>query len=255
MLGKQATGYYGLGTSIVSTLILIPMVINRVLYPRVNEEVGKSADYNSLLKYVMIPAQLLSLILPFLIGVIVFIIPDFYHYLFPKYLQGAKSAQMLVLGAYFVCLIRSGVNYLVAIDKQNKVFLFVLVSLLSNIGISIVLVKCGFNIEGISVSTALSGFIFATLLWISVFRQFGYSRRKQFSELFLLYFPFIILLAISGMMYASSSFVQRYFHGLTNVIFAVLFIIIYCLIAVTVPPLKSWYKVMRLKVTENLARK
>jgi O-antigen/teichoic acid export membrane protein len=244
LLGKEQTGYYGLGASIVSTLVLIPMVLGRVLYPKVNEEIGKNAGQSELLSYVIMPAQALAILLPVIVGTLVIAIPDLYRLLFAKYVPGILSAQILLLGAYFICLIRSGVNYLVAIDKQNRVLSYVAASLFVNVGLSVVLVKLGYGIVGISTGMAVSGVVLATLLWKSVFRQLGYSLKKQAVEVYYLYLPFMICLALICLANWAMLPVPAAFGVFVRAGGAVLFLALYCLAIATIPPLNSWTKVL-----------
>ena len=244
MLGKVATGYYGLGTAIVSSIVLMPMVLGRVLYPKVNEEIGKKTDFAGLSRYVIMPAQGLGLALPILIGTMIIIIPDIYHAFFVKYSRGIASAQILLLGVYFVCLIRTGVNYLVAIDKQNKVLGFVAISLAANVCTSVLLVKFGLNIEGISIGTSVSGIVLATLLWKSVFRHLQYPLGKQYRELFALYLPFFISAVLCGGLLIFCRQTSQSPHPIGHVFAAVIFLILYVTAIFTIPPLNSWSKTL-----------
>jgi O-antigen/teichoic acid export membrane protein len=244
LLGKDQAGYYGLGASIVSALVLIPMVLGRVLYPKVNEEIGKNAGQTELLSYVIMPAQALAILLPVIIGTIVIAIPDLYRLLFAKYVPGILSAQVLLLGAYFVCLIRSGVNYLVAIDRQNRVLAYAAASLVVNVGLSVALVKLGFGILGISMGMALSGAVLATLLWKSVFKQLGYTFKKQVAGVYNLYLPFLICCALIGLAAWAMRPAPQAFGVLIRSGCAALFLILYGLAVATIPPLNSWTKAL-----------
>ncbi|MDD5675327.1 MAG: polysaccharide biosynthesis C-terminal domain-containing protein [Chitinivibrionales bacterium] len=240
LLGKSATGYYGLGVSIVSSLVLIPMVLGRILYPKVNEEIGKNTDPARLKLYVIVPAQALGLILPLLIGTLVIVTPDIYRLFFPKYLPGIFSAQILMLGAYFICLVRTGVNYLVAIDKQNNVLGMVMLSLMVNVALSVVLVKMGLNIEGISLGTAVSGLVLSTVLWKSVFKNLGYTAAAQYRELFFLYQPFFIGAMLLGGFFGVSRAAPGFDAPVPHLLAALLFIVLYGGALFFIPPLNSW---------------
>jgi O-antigen/teichoic acid export membrane protein len=244
MLGKEATGYYGLGASIVSALVLIPMVLGRVLYPKVNEEIGKNAGQAELLTYVIMPAQALALVLPVIIGMLVIAVPDLYRLLFTKYVPGILSAQVLLLGAYFICLIRSGVNYLVAIDKQSRVLSYVAASLVVNVGLSVGLVNLGCGITGISIGMSVSGAVLATLLWKSVFVQLQYPFKKQIAEVFYLYLPFFISGALIALAQWTLHPAPTAFGMFVRAGGAGLFLALYSLAIAFVPPLNTWTKVL-----------
>jgi len=240
MLGKEATGFYGLGASIVAALVLIPMVVGRVLYPKVNEEIGKNADRSTLEAYVVAPAQALALVLPPLIGVLIILVPDLYGIVFVKYLPGARSAQILLAGAYFACLIRSGVNYLVAIDKQNGVLAIVGASLAVNVALSFLLVKAGLGINGIAMGMTISCMALTSLLWKSVFVQLGLSGRSQALRLFHLYLPFLICLVVAGSLAAARYWTKSISSLPLDLAGAAIFVVAYGTAIFFVPPLDTW---------------
>jgi O-antigen/teichoic acid export membrane protein len=251
MLGKAPTGYYGLGASMASAIVLIPMILGRVLYPKVNEEVGKNAGRARLTNYVLVPAQGLGLFLPLVIGTLIILTPELYRVFFPKYVRGIASAQILLLGVYFVSLIRTGVNYLVAINKQNNVLLFVLASLCANVLTSVVLVKQGYSIEGISVGTSVSALVFAALLWRSVFGRLGYAPAAQGRELAFLLMPFLLCVTLS---LGLPALVREAIPGnapLASGCAAVLFAALYALGVTTIPPLNAWSKSLASTIREQ----
>jgi O-antigen/teichoic acid export membrane protein len=55
MLGKIATGYYGLGGTMVTMIVMLPYAINRVLFPKLNERMGATSDQATLLPLIISP--------------------------------------------------------------------------------------------------------------------------------------------------------------------------------------------------------
>ncbi len=256
MLGKQATGWYGLGASIVSALVLVPMILGRVLYPKVNEEIGKNASQNTISEYVIMPARLLGLALPLIIGTLFILTPDVYKLFFSKYMPGAMSAKILLLGAYFICLIRSGVNYLVAIDKQNNVLLYVVASLGLNIGMCYGLVRLHMGIEGIAIGLSVSGFVLTTLIWRSVFKELALPFMAQLREIFFLYLPFVLcaILVFFAPLFQHS--LPRHLPSLLgNSMAAAAFTVAYIAIILVVPPLNLWSKGLILRIRTTVLRR
>jgi O-antigen/teichoic acid export membrane protein len=182
--------------------------------------------------------------LPVIIGTLVIAVPDLYRLLFAKYVPGIVSAQVLLLGAYFICLIRSGVNYLVAIDKQNRVLSYVAASLVVNVGLSIVLVKLGYGITGISVGMAASGAVLATLLWKSVFEQLHYPLKKQIAEVFYLYLPFFISVALIALPQWTLHTAPSALGMVVRAGVAVMFLVLYSIAIAFIPPLNTWTKAL-----------
>lgn len=167
MLGKTHTGYYSLGVSLVSLIILLPSAINRVLYPRVNEKMGESNNHESLAQLVCSHVRAQSLILPFFIGILILLAPLVYSFL-PKYQAGLYSGMILIAGSFFVCLVKPSSNFLIATDRQNRLLLYLVFSLLLNVILSITCVRLGLGISGIALSTSLSAFVLSSLILVNI---------------------------------------------------------------------------------------
>jgi O-antigen/teichoic acid export membrane protein len=253
LLGKTATGFYGLGVTIVSIITLLPSAVSRVLYPKVSEGVGRQMAGKDMALLVVDPAFVLSLATPFLLGVILILLPSIYHYIFPQYLPGFASAQILLLGSFFLCLIRTGINYLISIDKQFLLIRYVLISLIFNILGNITLVKLGFNIEGIALSTGIAGAILATLVWKSVFQEMGYSKAEQLKKILNLYLPFILLLALLLLLYILFPAYHEELNFL-NAHYILLFVFLFTTILYCIPPFRWSTKELCTLLKENIKK-
>lgn len=195
-LGDTAAGFYGLGASVVSLVVLLPAAVNRALYPRVNEKLGLTAPQQELTRLVIVPAQVLSMVLPPAIGLLVVGAPFLYYVVVPKYGPGLASAQLLLLGSFFLAIIRGGASFLIATDQQRGVLVYLVVGLVSNVLGSIALAKAGYGIVGVAASSALSTCLLASLIWLAVFRQLGSTRRERLGKLGELYLPYVISVTV-----------------------------------------------------------
>ena len=194
-LGNTQTGYYGAGSSLAMLFALVPNTIGRVFYPRVNAQVGGKAGLSGLRDSVVLPTSAIALVLPLTQVVIFFLLPVIYNDLLPKYRDGLVCAQILILGAFFVGLIRNGANYLIAVDMQMRLMKYVLFSLIAN-GLGCLLsVWAGFGINGIAVAASAASGLLASLIWNRVFLELGYERKHQASIFAGFYFSFFGALA------------------------------------------------------------
>lgn len=197
MIGQIQTGYYGLGISIVGTITMIPRAVNRVLYPKINEIIGSGLGVNYINEYVTKPVRIFGICLPLVIGVLVIGIPPVYKYLFPNYMPGLFSAQILCLGFFFMGIIGNGANYLVAINKLKYLLFIVVASIFINYISAYSLVKLvGMGIEGIAISASIAAFVLATSLWYKVLSLLGYDCKKIYKEIAILYLSFIVMLCL-----------------------------------------------------------
>lgn len=257
MLGEKATGYYGLGGSIISIIVLIPMAVGAVLYPKVNEGLGKNLKQKDMALLVITPAHALSLFLPLAIGALILLSPVIYDVVFPKYINGLLSAQILLLGAFFSCLIRTGANFLIANGKQNSVILYVAISLMTVVMASVLLVKIGLGLEGIALGTAFSGMVFTTFIWKDVFKYFGYNIIGQLKQLLNLYAPFILLIGLLGilMLIEPNLLVNK---GHTVIIYTLIFMTLFVNVIVLIPPFSKTsgklFQLIRQKTRGNTER-
>jgi O-antigen/teichoic acid export membrane protein len=167
------------------------MTIGRVLYPKINEEIGKS-DTGDMGKFVVVPARLLSLVVAMALGALVIITPLLITTYFKKYLPAINCTILLLLGGFFVSLNQNGINYLVAANKQRSLLYFIVTALSVNVIVCFGFIKAGFGIIGIALGQNISSVVFTSLIWYSVFFHLKYPIRNCFYYLLKLYLPFII---------------------------------------------------------------
>ena len=251
MLGKTETGFYGLGAMMYSTIILIPVAMNRVLYPRISEGIGKKADQKTILNLVLLPVRILSVVIPVFIGISIFLIPSIYYYVFPKYIPGQSSAQILLLGSFAFCLIGNGANYLIASDKQKILVIFALVSLATNILTAIYFVRLEFGIEGIAFSTGLSSFLLTILIWKFVLKDLGFRKIEIWRNMGYLYMPLGFLIALLMLLYAvyPDCFGTVGFHA---ILYSGIYLMSYLLILYLMPPYRGFIEVIQKSFHERM---
>lgn len=233
MLGKTATGYYGIGIALVTLITLVPQAIGRVLYPKVNEKLGRNVDREDMINIVILPNQIISIIMSFAIAFLLSILPIGYQIFFPEYLPGLKSAQLLIVGAFFFSLIRIGSNLLVATGLQNKLLKYLLICFVFNIVGNIFAVKIGLGILGIAISTSLSQALLATMTLSNVISKM-YDKSKVFNYIISIYFPIIILICIWVLNYFVSQLLTSA-SMINEILYIVCFNILFIAIMVTSP--------------------
>lgn len=238
-LGKEMTGYYGLGLSIVSMLVLIPAAINRVLYPKINESIGRNQNAKQLSMLIIPPVRILGILIPVLIGVLIILLPTLYEVIFPRYLRGMQSAQVLLLGFFFAGLIGSGANYLIADNRQNILFGFVVISLITNAVCAMYFISCGLSIVGVALSTGIAMAVLVTLIWILVLRCMQYNAADQWRSLMGLYSPFILMLCL---LFIYQNIFPIYLNstGISTFIYVMIFASSYLAIIFFIPPYSHW---------------
>jgi O-antigen/teichoic acid export membrane protein len=214
VLGTTETGYYGAASSFAMLLSLVPNTIGRVFYPRVNAQVGANAALQDLRHSVVMPTAAIALILPIAQVAIFYLMPFIFNELLPKYKAGLTCAQILVLGTFFVGLIRNGANYLIAVNRQLHLMKYVGISLLINAAGCAAFLKLGFGINGIAVATSLASALLATLIWKRVFTDLKYDRKSQISIFAGYYSSFLSTLLALGIVNVGFSGFAAYSRAL-----------------------------------------
>ena len=211
-LGNTQTGYFGAGSSMAMIFALVPNTIGRVFYPRINAQIGENADLQDIRQSVVMPTSAIALLLPIAQVVIFYLLPVIYNDFLPKYRDGLTCAQILILGAFFVGLIRNGANYLIAKDMQMHLMKYVLISLVANTAGCGVLVWLGFGINGLSVSASLASALLAALIWNRVLAELEYDRKSQlfiFANFYLSFLGILAAIAIVGFGFSGSAVYSR----------------------------------------------
>jgi O-antigen/teichoic acid export membrane protein len=198
LLGVLAVGHYALGVQLSNVLFLVPTVVGRVLYPKVNKHFGENANAESMRRIVLAPSMALGVLLANLQIALLIGTPLLYNTLLPKYQPGLLAGQILILGSAFYCLFRNAANYLIAANQERLFLKYVVYALVFNALIDVALVKAGCGIEGVACGTSLAGLCLTTLVWRKVLAGLGFDRRQQRATLFGLYAPILVLLVIFG---------------------------------------------------------
>jgi O-antigen/teichoic acid export membrane protein len=193
LLGAVSVGYYGLGMSVAGILALIPMVVGRVLYPKVNKQFGENPDSESMKRVVVAPSLALGTLAVNMQAVLLVGAPFLYCVMLPKYRPGLLAGQILILGSFFGALMRNGTNYLIATNHERIFLKYIAATLVFNIVFDVGLVRAGFGTEGVAVGTSLAGLFLTTLVWRRTLKGLGFAGRRQWGAMFELFLPIIVL--------------------------------------------------------------
>ncbi len=193
MLGKVAVGYYGLGFSVAGVLVLIPTVVGRVLYPKVNRQFGENPAPELMRRVVVAPALAVGTLTVNMQALLLAGSPILYCVMLPKYQPGLVTGQILILGSFFLSLMKNGANYLIATNRERIFLKYIGATLVFNVLFDVVLVRAGFQTEGVALGTSLAALFLTTLVWRRTLKGLGFSGRRQWVAVFELFLPIIVL--------------------------------------------------------------
>lgn len=197
-LGSEVTGYLGAAGSLATMVALVPNMVARVFYPRLNAQLGANTGAAELRKSVIDPVTSLAVILPFAQLAAVFVLPLIYRGFLAKYAAGLDCGQILVMGAFFACIVRNGLNFLIASNRQMLLIGYVIGTCLLSAAFIFGLVKLDFGINGIAVAVSAAAAILSAFVWSRVFNELHIPSREQAALAIKMFGPFFLAAIVSG---------------------------------------------------------
>jgi O-antigen/teichoic acid export membrane protein len=165
-LGERQLGYVGLGIILVSVVSMVPAMAIQVLVPQINFLYGSTGkNVETLRSYVLNPPELLSVILPLVIGPICLLLPFVVQTFLPEYVPGITAARIVTLGTFFYGILGLTDTFLVTLGKLKQYAIFGFSVLIFNVVLDFIFIKMGFGIEGVAFGgTLLTYFLYSTIV-------------------------------------------------------------------------------------------
>lgn len=192
-LGNKMLGFYGIAISLFDFIMHIPGSSRAVLEPKLMQSLGSNTVEEILTAYFFKPLYNTAYLIPLLIGPVFFILPPSVSLLLPKYIPGIMSAQIIAFGVYFLALTYIIRGILIANKWQLGMFYITSVVLVLNVMMSIILIKNGFGIEGVAVSSNIAYFILFISLMVFIFNKYEYKAKEGAALIISLLVPFLIM--------------------------------------------------------------
>ncbi|MBN1793554.1 MAG: oligosaccharide flippase family protein [Candidatus Omnitrophica bacterium] len=161
VLGLKNLGFYALGLTLATYLKTIPIAFSKIIAPRVYEE--SSREEGDTVQYLVDPVICLSLLAVTMIGFLYLIVPWFFSEIFPAYISGIRSGQILLISAYFpiVALIPSQI--IIGQRRMAQVLVFQLLAIGVAFFFGLLAFKRGMGIEGMAAAMLLAHALYAVL--------------------------------------------------------------------------------------------
>jgi len=208
MLGKTMAGYYGLAAFISSMVSYISYSISTVLLPRMMYKYGKTGDAKNIEMYFTKPMIILTGFIPIILGIIYINIDIVVKLFLPQYIPSITVLHILIVSLFFSTIWGIPTNLLIALNKQ-KMFMLIMSGILSFIIVlDIVIIKMGFGMNGVAVSTTFMFLIASAIASSLALSFFKYKVKQIWKKLGLIYFPFVYL--FGGLMIIMAIQISRY---------------------------------------------
>jgi len=192
VLGPTFVGYYGVAFLIMDfSAVLAQKGMAEVLSPHLLREFGRTGSFSDVALFYEKPARLFCYVLPPLLGVGAFLIPECVRIALPKYLPGVPAAEITLWAVFFVAVHGSMSSFFVAAGKIPMVLKLYGVLACAGATAQVVVMKEGLGLTGAAFTTLVTLSLVSSGEMIIARRVCGYSFRKIVPFLGSLYFPLV----------------------------------------------------------------
>lgn len=196
-LGKESLGYYAIALSLNGFLLLLPVSLGAILFPRFSERYGAEGGSEKLKELLYVPMLTIVYFMSILSGLIYVFLPVLVRLIMPQYAPGIPAARIALFGAMFLSTGLILQNFLISINRQMH-YLYIVFSAL---GLKTALLYSVLHQRaGISAVAGMSNIVyFAYSAFIMLF-AFSYCCKAKvfasFKYLIKIYLPFAYLLVV-----------------------------------------------------------
>lgn len=201
-LSVKQLGYYAIALPFINLINTIPRSVSYILYPKMLETYGSSdKKIKSTQRYFQIPTQLNAVIIAFAVGILFLSIKYVFFYLLPRYTEAVTIVRILSFTTFFYGIRILAIRVLITQKSFKILFIFQVVAILVNIVFNLILMKIGYGIIGVAITTVISYIIYTVLTLHYTLSQFYQGFCRVLLNQLKLYWPIvyvgIILLGMS----------------------------------------------------------
>lgn len=175
MMTPKDLGNYSVGLLVFSTMMLLPQVVGQIYYPKIVELVSQEKFIEIRRLYWKVNGYL-AIIVGFIVIIGFWLLPPIISFILPDYVVGIKSAQILLLGIFPLTLVGFSANYFNATKNQKLYIKILIVTIVSNILVSVYLLLLNPNITSIALGTSISFLLYFLLMNIFFIKKINQTR-------------------------------------------------------------------------------
>lgn len=179
-INTEALGIYSIAQMAFSYMVLIPSAMSQLFYVKLGKVYGATKAPEELNNYAIKYTLVLAMVISFIVICAYFFMEPLVNWLMPKYSDGIKSAQILLIGLAIYSPTTVSGNILTILKKngallRGSVYLCVL-NVVCSAGLVILL---GANIENVALGTAISYLIRTAILVYQLKHNAGTDVKKM----------------------------------------------------------------------------
>jgi O-antigen/teichoic acid export membrane protein len=118
-LGTTSLGLYSAAYIGYAFVLRIPTLINTVIYPRLQRELGATADVVRVFAMASRAAVSMAIIMPILVGVSFVVLPALVFVILPQFREAVGPMRLLLVGVAGLAFAMPAAHYLVTVDRQR----------------------------------------------------------------------------------------------------------------------------------------
>ncbi len=201
LLSKSDLGIYSIQTYIFTIIMLVPVVVSAVLYPRIMEAFGKTGNPEKLARYLIQPTLVMGWLSSLLLGIMFLLLHLPFKWLLPEYVLSITPGRVLLLASFFRVISNMPMTIHISLRKEKRLMGITLISIALCVFTDIIMIKRGYGLTGVALGTTLGYFLYSYFTIGSATRLLGLSMRRQFSFMALTFMPFLFVLMLLGAIY------------------------------------------------------
>ena len=227
-LGFEQLGYYAMAIMVTTFIRQVVESARDVIEVKMMKDLHKLSQEELLREYVFKPMINTAYYYPFLIAAAFFIAPPLISLILPKYAPGILPTQIIIVGGYFLALTFLMRGIIIANRWQLKSLIVIIPTIISNIILSMVLIRLGLGINGVALSSSFSNVILFIGFLMFVKNKYKHLVGNWSNYIKALFLPFFTLpLLLSLLQFAANSMhIDKYISAMVN-------LVLFCLIMIT----------------------
>lgn len=194
-IGKAGLGLYAVAYLLSQFLGYLPSTVGAVIVPSLYQRYGETKDIQDLKKYLIVPTEVLSYLLPIIAGLFYFFFSFLIRMMLPAYV-GSIGPLFWLLFAFVIMMIpTTATGFATALDRQHILVLFNIFAIFVNLFFNyLFLVVLGLGITGVALAVFIT-FVFYTTCILSYNLRYYFKGLAEYIKYFAkIYLPLIYVI-------------------------------------------------------------
>lgn len=204
-MGKAALGLYSMALLIGRSLLYFPEAVGQVIVSRLYQGYGETGDIQDIKKYLTVPTQFFSYLLPLIAGLFYFLFSFLIYAVLPSYVESISVLFWLLFAFSFMMIPVTSTGFAAALDRQYGLIIFNLLAIFINLILGyLFLNRYGLGIKGVAFSVLITSVFYTTCV-------LTYNLKYYFKKFFEYLRYFIRLYLPTAYIFFITSVIMRLF--------------------------------------------